>query len=129
MTSLTLRGGRNVDGGDTAAWLACDDGSVDLTKLSELPVPSDSIDCWPYDELMDARGFGGGGVGDFRMAGDDGRGDGGRGDGAFGDTGRTIGSAFEVDAADGTETGAEVAVDGCPGVEIFNGGGGIIPLP
>lgn len=57
----------------------------------------ESIDCGANVELMDASGFGGGGVGDFR--GDSGRGDGDGGRSATifaGDAGRTTyGSDFE----------------------------------
>lgn len=63
--------------------------------------------------------MGGGGVGDFLGAGDVGRGDPGRDvDGlspGLGDVGRTNGSGFSAD----------VEARGA----IFNGGGGIIPIP
>lgn len=107
MTSVTFRPGCS-DGGDTAAWFASIDGSLDFTKLSEL-LEMESNDCGPYVELIESRGLGGGGVGDFRIAGDAGLTSPG-----FGDAGRTNGSGFDDVAAEG--------------IWIFNGGGGIIPL-
>lgn len=86
---------------------------MDLTSDSELLV-KESIDCGA-NELIVARGFGGGGVGDLRGDGEAGRGDGGRST-PFGTT--TTGSGL------GTEEKPEVVAIGM----IFNGGGGIIPL-
>lgn len=93
-----------MDGGDTAAWFASNDGSVDLTNDSELPV-IDSMDCGANEEFMELSGLGGGGVGDFRGDGDAGRDVDGRSPG-FGDTGRTYGSGF------GSGFTADVEADG-----------------
>lgn len=94
------------------------------------------MDCGANDELMDASGFGGGGLGaDLRGEADvDGR----RSPG-FGETGRTNGSGFEAVAIEEEEAppplvvaAAAAAVAGAEpvaGAGSFIGGGGIIPLP
>lgn len=107
VTSITLRCTRN-DGGDAAAWFASDDGSVDFTKFSELPV-IDSMDCGTNDELMDLS--------------EDGR----RSPG-FGDIGRTYGSGIAATSPDEEEEDATAAAAGAGGAGTFIGGGGIIPL-